>query len=63
MSLAKIIGIIVAIPTVIIIVITWYIEGEIISSLLKSLGVNSLIIGIIGLLGLFVLMKIILDLY
>ena len=66
MSLPKIIGtiiaLIVAIPTIITMIFTWYIEGVISSSLLQAFGVHTLIIGIISIIGFLVLITKILDL-
>lgn len=66
MSLPKIIGtiitLIVAIPTIITIIITWYIEGAISGSLLQAFGVHTLIIGIISIISFYVLITKILDL-
>ena len=61
MSLAKIIGAIIAIPTIVIIIIYWWVEGEVVSAILDAFGVHPLIIALLIIVGLIILIKIILD--
>lgn len=61
MSLAKIIGAIITIPTIVIIIINWWIEGEIVSAILDAFSVHPFIITLLSIVGLIILIKIILD--
>ena len=61
MSLAKIVGLIIAIPTIIIVIINWWAEGQVIDAVLEVFGVHPIIIVLISIAGLIVLIKIILG--
>ena len=61
MGLAKIIGLIVAIPTILIIIINWWVEGQVVDAVLEAFGVHPIIIVLIGIVGIIVIIKIILN--
>ena len=61
MSLAKIVGLIIAIPTISIIIINWWVEGQVVDAVLEAFGVHPIIIALISIVGLIVLIKIILN--
>ena len=61
MSLVKIVGLIIAIPAILIITINWWVEGQVANAVLEAFGVHPIIIALISIIGLIVLIKIILN--
>lgn len=61
MSLAKIVGIIIAIPVILVIIINWWAEGKVIDALLEAFGVHPILIALISIIGFIILLKILMN--
>jgi hypothetical protein len=55
--ISLIVGIVVGIPIIAIIIVKWFVEGQVIGAVLESFGVHPIIIVIVGILGLIALVR------